>query len=406
MQIIFAMQTHMKSLFTALALALCLSLSAQDTLINRKGTNYRFTPVANVEATQVQDQCRTSTCWSYSSLSFIESELIRSGKGYHNLSEMYIVRCAYIEKAITYIRMGGKHQFDEGGEFHDIPTIIKKYGVVPEEAYKGIEYGETRHNHSEMVAMLKGMLDNLKDMPQGKLTPVWTDAIAGVVDAYLGAVPEKFTYQGKEYTPLEFSKSLGLNMDDYVVLTSFTHHDMNKPFVIEVPDNWAMASAYNVSLDDMMSTMETGLKKGFSFAWAADVSEKGFSFYDGLGIVPQEDSMVQQKSKDSKGFNNPGGERGGYGFANPVAEKNITPEVRQKAFDEQTTTDDHGMHITGMVKDQTGKNYYIVKNSWGTANYLQGYLYVSDNYVRYKTICVMVHKDALSKELKKKLDVE
>ena len=396
----------MKSLFTISALAICLSLNAQDTLLNRKGSNYRFTALANVEATQVQDQCRTSTCWSYSSLSFVESELLRSGKGYHNLSEMYIVRCAYIEKAITYIRMGGKHQFDEGGEFHDIPTIIKKYGVMPEEAYKGIEYGETRHNHSEMVAMLKGMLDNLKDMPQGKLTPVWTDAIEGVVDAYLGAVPEKFTYQGKEYTPLEFSKSLGLNMDDYVVLTSFTHHEMNKPFVIEVADNWAMASAYNVVLDDMISTMETGLKKGFSFAWAADVSEKGFSFYDGLGIVPQEDSMVQQKSKDSKGFNNPGGERGGYGFANPVAEKNITPELRQKAFDEQTTTDDHGMHITGMVKDQSGKNYYIVKNSWGTSNYLQGYLYVSENYVRYKTICVMVHKDALSKELKKKLDIE
>jgi len=396
----------MKSLFTISALAICLSLNAQDTLLNRKGSNYRFTALANVDATQVQDQCRTSTCWSYSSLSFVESELLRSGKGYHNLSEMYIVRCAYIEKAITYIRMGGKHQFDEGGEFHDIPTIIKKYGVMPEEAYKGIEYGETRHNHSEMVAMLKGMLDNLKDMPQGKLTPVWTDAIEGVVDAYLGAVPEKFTYQGKEYTPLEFSKSLGLNMDDYVVLTSFTHHEMNKPFVIEVADNWAMASAYNVVLDDMISTMETGLKKGFSFAWAADVSEKGFSFYDGLGIVPQEDSMVQQKSKDSKGFNNPGGERGGYGFANPVAEKNITPELRQKAFDEQTTTDDHGMHITGMVKDQSGKNYYIVKNSWGTSNYLQGYLYVSENYVRYKTICVMVHKDALSKELKKKLDIE
>lgn len=396
----------MKSLLTISALAICLSLNAQDTLLNRKGSNYRFTAVANVEATQVQDQCRTSTCWSYSSLSFVESELLRSGKGYHNLSEMYIVRCAYIEKAITYIRMGGKHQFDEGGEFHDIPTIIKKYGVVPEEAYKGIEYGETRHNHSEMVAMLKGMLDNLKDMPQGKLTPVWTDAIAGVVDAYLGAVPEKFTYQGKEYTPLEFSKSLGLNMDDYVVLTSFTHHEMNKPFVIEVADNWAMASAYNVALDDMISTMETGLKKGYSFAWAADVSEKGFSFYDGLGIVPQEDSMVQQKSKDSKGFNNPGGERGGYGFANPVAEKTITPELRQKAFDEQTTTDDHGMHITGMVKDQSGKNYYIVKNSWGTSNYLQGYLYVSENYVRYKTICVMVHKDALSKDLKKKLDIE
>ncbi|MCC7297897.1 MAG: aminopeptidase [Bacteroidia bacterium] len=396
----------MKNSLSLIVFFSSLSLLAQDTLTNRKGSEYKFKSIYNAEATSVQDQCRTGTCWSYSSLSFLESELIRNQKGKHNLSEMYIVRCAYIERAITYIRMGGKHQFDQGGEFHDIPYIVRKYGIMPEEAYKGLEYGEDRHNHAEMVSMLQGMLDKLKDNPQGKLTPAWIKAVTGVVDAYLGEVPEKFTYQGKEYTPQSYAQFLGLNMDDYVVLTSFTHQPMYKPFAIEVADNWAMQTAWNVGLDELTAAMTNSLKNGFTIAWASDVSEKGFSFYDGLGIVPDNDTMVKQKSKDNKMFNDGGGVRAGYGFSHPIAEKNITPEVRQMAFDEQSTTDDHGMHITGLVQDQNGKNYYVVKNSWGTANYLQGYLYVSDAYIRYKTICVMVHKDALSKDIKKKLDID
>lgn len=396
----------MKIAFTTLLALTFFTIQAQDTLTNRPGSSYEFKSIYNAEATGVQDQCRTGTCWSYSTLSFLESELLRTGKGSHNLSEMYIVRCAYIERAITYIRMNGKHQFDQGGEFHDIQAIVKKYGILPEEVYKGLNYGEEKHNHNEMVAMLQGMLDKLKDNPQGKLTPSWIPAVTAVVDAYLGAVPEKFTYRGKEYTPQSFAASLDLNMDDYVVITSFTHHDYYKPFAIEVPDNWAMASAYNVTLDELISTMNHSLEKGFTLGWAADVSEKGFSFYDGLGIVPENDTMVKQKSRDNKFFNDAGGARAGYGFSHPITEKQITAMNRQQAFDEQTTTDDHGMHITGLVKDQNGQNYYVVKNSWGTANYLKGYLYVSENYARYKTIAVIMHKDALSKELKKKLDID
>lgn len=397
----------MRHLFICAGLALSSGLSAQnqDTLTNRPGSQYRFKQVSTTESPTVKDQCKTGTCWSFSSLSFLESELIRKGKGSHNLSEMWIVRCAYIEKAITYIRMNGRHQFDQGGEFHDIPLIIKKYGIVPLEAYSGLQYGEEKHNHNEMVSMLQAMLDKLKDNPQGTYTTSWIKAVEGVVDAYLGKAPEKFTYQGKEYTPKSWAESLDLNMDDYVVVTSFTHHDMYKPFVIEVADNWSMQSAYNVPLDDMVTVINNALNTGYSVAWAADVSEKGFSFYDGLGIVPVEDTMVKQKNRDNKYFNDAGGARSGVGFVKPVPEKTITPAMRQDAFDRQLTTDDHGMHITGMLKESNGAPYYVVKNSWGTQNYLKGYLYVSEPYIRYKTICVMVHKDALSKSMKEKLNI-
>ncbi|MBL7812749.1 MAG: aminopeptidase [Bacteroidetes bacterium] len=379
---------------------------AQDTLTNKKNSKYIFKSVYNTEATSVKDQCKTATCWSFSSLSFLESELLRKGKGNHDLSEMFIVRWGYIEKAITYIRMNGRHQFDQGGEFHDIPYIIRKYGIVPEEVYKGLNYGETRHNHDEMIAMLQGMLEKLKNNPQGAYTTAWTKAVEGVVDAYLGQIPEKFTYRGKEYTPKSFAESLGLNMDDYVAVTSFTHQPLYRPFAIEVPDNWSMQTAYNVSLDEMIGCMSTALEKGYSVAWAADVSEKGFSFRDGIAIVPTSDTLIKKKGEDSKYFNDAGAQKSSSAFDQPYPEKTITPELRQRAFDQQITTDDHGMHITGMVKDQNGTRYFVTKNSWGTVNYLQGYLYVSEPYARYKTISILVHKDALDKKMKEKLNID
>lgn len=367
---------------------------------------YRFTTVYDAEATSVKDQARTATCWSFSTLSFLESELLRTGKGMHDLSEMYIVRCAYIERAINYIRMNGKHQFDQGGEAHDIPYVAARYGLVPESAYSGKPWGEDKYNHTELVAVLQGMLEKLKNNPQGKLTEAWPDAVRGVLDAYLGAVPEKFTYQGKEFTPKSFAEMLGFRMDDYVFLTSFTHHPFYKPFVIEVPDNWSMQSAWNVTLDELTATIDNGLKNGYTCAWAADVSEKGFSFRDGLAIVPVNDTLIKKKGEDSRYFNDAGAWRSGSAFDQPYPELTIDAAARQKAFDEQSTTDDHGMHIKGLVKDQNGTRYYVVKNSWGTENHTGGYLFVSESYTRYKTISIMVHKDALPSELKKKLGIK
>ena len=381
-----------------------LQLQAQDTLRNKKDGNYIFTVKKDIEANEVQNQNRTGTCWSFSALSFMESELMRMGKGKHKLSEMYIVRKAYEDKAENYVRMHGTANFSQGGAFHDIPHVIKKYGIVPQEAYKGLNYGLESHNHSEMEAALKGFLDAIIANKQGKLTTSWKPAFNAILDAYLGAVPENFTYQGKSYTPTSFAESLELNMDDYVIITSFTHHPFYENFVLEVPDNWIWAQAYNVPLDELMTLMKDAMLNGYGIGWAADVSEKGFSFKNGLAIVPEDDAALKVRGKDSKHFNNAGADKEGTQFDSPGPEKEITQEMRQEAFDNYLTTDDHGMHFTGIVTDQEGNEYFIVKNSWGTEyNDCDGYFYASMPYVAYKTMNFMVHKDALPKALKKKM---
>lgn len=399
----------MKQLSIALLLIAGLfgaQLQAQDTLRNKKGGGYLFTVVKSHDATVVQDQSRTGTCWSFSALSFIESELIRTGKGKHNLSEMYIVRMAYIDKAERYVRMHGSLNFGQGGAFHDIPYIVKKYGMLPEEAYKGLSYGEEKHNHNEMEAMLKAVLDVVIKNPQGNITTSWKKAYESILDAYLGPLPANFNYQGKSYTPQTFSSFLGLNMDDYLVVTSFTHHPFYQNFIFEVPDNWSWGSCYNVPLDEMIQVLDNGIEQGYTVAWAADVSEKGFNYREGLAVVPENEDQIKKKGADSKHFNDAGSEKIGNIFEAPGKEKVITQELRQQAFDNFQSTDDHGMHITGIVKDQTGKKYYIVKNSWGAAfNDCDGFFYASEAYVKYKTMNVMVHKQSLTKELKKKLGI-
>jgi len=363
---------------------------------NKEGSAYSFEKIAHVENTKVKDQCKIATCWSYSTLSMIESDLIRKNKGTHDLSEMYIARCAYVEKAITYIRMGGKHQFDEGGEGHDIQLIISKYGIVPEEVYSGLINGKTRHDHSELIAVLKSVVETVVKQPSGKISTEWISAINGILDAYLGKLPTTFTYQGKNYTPKSFAESLNLNQNQYKIYTSFNHHPFYLPFVIEVPDNWSMQTAENLPLNNLTQAVDFALKKGVSVSWAADVSEKGFSFRDGIAIVPMHDSLIKKEGQDNKQFNNPGAERKGNAFSIPCEQKGITQEMRQEAFDAQLTTDDHGMHIVGLYKEKnTGVEYYLVKNSWGTVNNLNGYIFVSKPYFMYKTISVMIHQDGI-----------
>ena len=393
--------------------AISLNTFAQDTLTNKKGSGYIFTELKDLDKTTTQNQNRTGTCWSFSSLSFFESELIRMGKGEHNLSEMYIVRNAYLGKAETHLRYYGTFTFGQGGAFHDIPWVIKRHGIVPESAYKGLNYGSDKHNHSEMEGMLKAMLGVLAKKPQGgKLTPAWKKAFTGVTDAYLGELPDnledfKFDYEGKSYTPKSFANSLGLNMDDYISLTSYTHHPFYESFVLEVQDNWALQSSYNLPLDEFMEVMENAIMDGYSFAWGADVSEKGFSPRDALAILPKDASTIKKKGNDSKFFNNAGSEKVSNAFMQPVEERIVTQEERQAAFDSQETTDDHGMHIVGLVKDQKGTKYFVVKNSWGTKyNQCDGYFYASFPYVRYKTMNIQIHKDALPKKLRKKLGIK
>lgn len=380
---------------------------AQDTITNKKGSKYVFQSLKHLDATPIENQNSTGTCWSFSALSYFESELMRMGKGDHRLSEMYVVRKAYEGKADYYVRMHGNHNFGAGGAFHDIPWVINHYGIVPLEVYKGLSYGTEEHNHDELDGILTAAVKVIKDNPQKKLTPAWKNAIGGVLDAYLGEDPTEFKYKGKKYTPRSYADELGLKMSDYVAITSYTHHPFYSSFVLEIPDNWAFGSVYNVPLDEMMNVMEQAVMKGYTFAWGADVSEDGFSFRDGLAILPKDPNTIKRKGKDSKYFNNAGAEKISNAFEEPVPQLWVTQEQRQEAFDNFETTDDHGMHVTGLVKDQNGDKYFLVKNSWGDDyNDCDGYFYASFAFVRYKTMNIYVHKDALSDDLKKKLGIK
>lgn len=379
----------MKHLIVGAALLFCTAAVAQDaTLTNKEGSKYQFTVLKNLDAYDVQNQGMTGTCWSFSGLSFFESELIRNGKGKNlNLSEMYVVRQMYPLKAVNYVRMHGKANFGEGGGFPDDLICLKNYGLVPQDVYDGNK-GKS-YNHAEMVGLMEGMVKSIGDAKA--VNPNWLKAFNGVADAYLGAAPESFKYNGKTYTPQSFAKELGLNADDYVIISSFNHHPFYSQFVLEVPDNWNWEKVYNVPLNDFTAIAEQAVMNGYTIAWAADVSERGFSFKDGLAIVPEKD-FADFDNQDKTAL-----------FNQPIKEKVITQENRQEAFDNFETQDDHGMHITGIVKDQSGNKFFRVKNSWGTANMNQGYFFASMPYFAYKTTAIMVNKKAIPKDIAKKM---
>jgi bleomycin hydrolase len=375
---------------------------------NIEGSKYQFTKIYNYDPSPVLSQGRTSTCWSFSCLSFLESELIRMGKPTVNLSEMYIVRKAYELKAEKYIRMDGKINFAQGGAFHDIPLVIKNFGIVPNDIYTGNYNSEKGYNHDAMFTEYETFMNSVlaKIASANGVDLSWKNDFKGLLDKNLGKDVQEFQWEGKKYTPSAYSSSLGLNMDNYISITSFTNHPMYQKCQLEIPDNWAWGESYNVSLDDLFSVTVEALKNGYTVAWGADVSEKGFSFKNGLAIVPENLDQIEVKGKDNKGFNDAGADRSGNQFTVPGKELKITSEIRQLGYDNKTTTDDHGMHIVGLFKDQNGTNYFLVKNSWGTNNYPKGFLYVSEHYFRHKTINVFLHKDAISNDLKSKLNIK
>lgn len=385
------------------ALGLTLPVMAQDELINKVKDNgsdvqsgYQFETVIDLEATAVKNQGRSGTCWSYATTSFIESEMIRNGKEPVDISEMFTVRMVYLDKAEKYVRLHGHLNFGQGGALPDVMYVLKKYGAVPQEVYEGLEYGGEINNHGELESMLKAQLDMVIKNPNKTLTKSWKKAFNATLDAYLGEYPEKFMYNGKEYTPRTFADEvIGLNPDDYVQLTSFTHKPVYEEVVIEVPDNWTWDKSYNVPFEDLSRVVDYSLENGYSVSWATDVSEKGFSLKNGLAIVPSIDynDMTDEQRKAM--------------FDKPDNELKITAELRQEGYDNYSTTDDHGMQITGLVKDQTGNEFYVVKNSWGDRenDFKTGYLHVSKPFFEYKTISVLMHKEALPKDVKKKLNL-
>ncbi len=380
-------------------------VSAQD----ETKDGYHFTSIKEIPNTPVKDQYRSGTCWSFSGLGFLEAEMLRKGKSEVDLAEMFIVWHTYDEKASKYVRLHGNLNFSAGGAFHDVTNIIKRYGIVPEEAYTGLNYGETKHVHGEMDRVLKKQVEAVIENPNKKLSPAWREALRGTLDSYLGEIPETFEYKGETYTPMSFASDyVGLDMDDYVQISSYTHHPFYSKFVIEVPDNWMWGQVYNVPLEDMEAIVDNSIENGYTVGWAADVSEKGFSTSKkGVAVIPDADKQEMSDAEIARWEELSDKEKNDelYKLEKPGAEKVITQEMRQEAFDNYTTTDDHGMLIVGTAKDQNGSIYYKVKNSWGDYNNYDGFFYASKPYVKYKTMSIMVHKDAIPKSIQKKLNL-
>ena len=399
----------MKKFFvSALMLAFALSsVSAKDKK-KTEDEGYVFTTVKELKITPVKNQNRTGTCWCFSTLGFLESELLRMGKGEYDLSEMFIVSKNYKDKAEKFVRLHGELNYAQGGSFEDVLQAWKDYGIVPESVMNGLQYGEDMHVHNELESASRAYLDQIIKNPNRKLSTAWKKGFDGIIDAYLGTAPEKFTYNGKEYTPKSFAAELGINPDDYVSLTSYTHHPFYSEFAIEVQDNWRWATSYNLPIDELMQVFENAINTGYTIAWGADVSEKGFT-RNGIGVIPDIESMDRSGSDQDRWLGLSTSEKDAEikkMMEKPCKELEITQEMRQEAYDNYETTDDHGMQIYGIAKDQTGKKFYMIKNSWGTDKKYKGTWYISENFVKYKTMNIVVHKDALPQSIKDKLHIK
>ena len=366
---------------------------------------YKFTPVVELKATPVKNQASTGTCWCFATTSFIESELLRMGKGEYDLSEMFIVRDNYTDKLNDNYLRQGKGNLGPGSVGHDWMYGFKNYGIVPDEVYNGLNYGSPTHNHGELNAFINAVA--AVPVQRKNESEQYHKIVDAILDTYLGKIPENFTYKGVNYTPKSFAASLGINPGDYVEITSFTHFPFYTQGLLEIPDNWRMERYYNVPLDELIQTMDYALHNGYTIAWDGDVSERGFSHSKGVAIFPELSKVDNYSTTDRARLEKMSpGERSeeAFKFASPFPEVNVTQEIRQAGFENFTTTDDHLMHLTGIVKDQNGTKYYITKNSWGTdRNTFGGYLNMSESYVRAKTISILVHKNAIPAEIKTKL---
>ncbi len=375
---------------------------------NPDSTGFKFTDIKVVPTTPVKDQNKSGTCWAFSGISTIEEDLLRRGKGEIDLSEMFVVRNAYIDKAKKYIRTNGKINFAQGGSFEDVLEMTRRYGAMPEEAYAGLNYGEKKHSHYEMADALEAYLNAVMKNGQRtqKLSTAWLPGFTAILDAYLGPVPETFTHKGKTYTPSSFAKEIGIEPDNFMIFTSYNHHPFYEEFALEIPDNWLWSKNWNVPLDELQQITDNAIENGYTVFWGADVSEGGFKWTKGFAVNPEEKTekdmtdselarwvKLSDKDRDKERFEIKG----------PVKEKTVTQESRQLGFDNYQTTDDHGMVIVGIAKDQEGNKYYKVKNSWDTNQIYDGYFYVSVPYFLEKTMNIGVRKEAVPKAIANKL---
>ena len=387
------------------ALTALLLTSAAGMAQEKEG--YQFNTIVQQKATPVKNQAVSGTCWCFATTSFIESELLRQGKGEYDLSEMFIVRQKYLNQMADNLLRHGKGNVGQGSITASWITAFNQVGIVPEEAYTGINYDSPIHNHSELAGYVEAI--SAEAVKLKKNSKQYQELANSLLDIYLGKVPETFTYKGKEYTPKSFAESLDIDTDDYIPLTSFTHKPYYKPFEVEIPDNWEHSQMYNLPLDELISVMDGALKSGYTLCWDGDVSEKGFAYLNGVAINPDVKSDDLYKDSDRAHWgqlNDTERLAEVFRFEHPYPEVKVTPEIRQQGYESGKTTDDHLMHITGIATDQNGTKYYITKNSWAAdSNDFGGYLNMSESYVRAKTIYILVHKDALPKTLKEKLGI-
>lgn len=382
------------------------SAAAQGTAGEAKKDTLAFTTIKENPITSIKDQNQSGTCWCFSTLSFLEAELLREGKGEYDLCESFVVYKTMIDRAERAVRTHGDVSFAQGGSFYDVIYCLKNYGIVPQEAMAapGSLYGDTLFNHNELDAVATAYVKAIAKGNHRKLTPCWKKGLEGIYDAYVGELPTEFEVNGKKYTPKSYAESLGLNLDDYVSLTSFTHYPFYDKFVIEVPDNWRWAESYNLPLDEFMEVMDYAVREGYTFAWGADVSEPGFG-RDGVARVPLAAGKKDLTGSDAARWTGTDGKAEAVVKASDD-EQTITQEMRQEAYDNWQTTDDHGMVIYGLAKDQKGNEYFMVKNSWGKYGKYNGIFYASKPYVAYKTMNILINKKAIPSKIAKKLGIK
>lgn len=386
-----------------------LAINSTDSVASDSIKGFQFKDLYTVKTTSVKDQNKSGTCWCFAGTSFVEEEIMRQGGDSLDISEMFTVRKCYEDKADRFVRMYGQTNFAPGGNCTDILNVWRKYGAVPESVYAGLEYGEDKHVHGELQGALEGIVNTVVKKPNKKVSTGWRKAVGGVLDAYLGELPETFTVNGKTYTPKSYAASLPFNPDDYVAITSFTHHPFYDSFILEIPDNWTWDRYMNIPMEEMKEIVDNAIKNGFTVSWAADVSEKGFKWKKGVALMPKGKNETDLEGTElSRWVKLTEAEKANdkYEFEGPVPEITVTQESRQADFDSQETTDDHGMVIVGIAEDQEGNRYYKVKNSWDTDQVYDGYIYVSEPYFLAKTMAIVIHKDAIPKNIAKKINVK
>ena len=394
----------------ALLAVVALNVNAEEKKAEKSNANKPvFTVIKENKITSIKNQSRSGTCWDYSTLSFLEAEILKKTGKTYDLCEAFVANKTYFDRAVQVVRMHGDCQFAQGGSAYDPIYCLKHYGICPEDAMPlpGTLYGDSLNNFNEFFDVMTPYVLSVAKSKTDKLSSQWKVALHGIIDAYLGKCPEKFTYQGKSYTPMSFAQSLEINPDDYESFTSSTHHPFWTAFAVEVQDNWRNPLSWNLPLDDMMRIIDNAVMNGYTVAWGGDVSEPGFT-RDGLAY-----SIDAKKAQSLSGS-----DMAHWLKLTKTEKKNVldslgckvpevtpTQKLRQERFDNWELTDDHGMLIYGIAKDQNGKEYYMVKNSWGETGDYKGIWYMTKNYIANNTMDFIVNKNAVPKDIRKKLGI-